>query len=130
MSFEVELHRAIYTRLSGYPGMPDVYDAVPEESAKFPYVVVGEDTHIPFDTDDSSGAESTVTLHVWSQYRGSKEAKDIQGLIYQALHRYELPVNGYQLVTIDFEYSDVVLDADGKTRHGICRYRSLVEKFP
>jgi hypothetical protein len=128
MSFELELHQSIYQRLTGYPGMPAVYDAVPEANAMFPYVVVGEDTHIPFDTDEASGAESTVTLHVWSRYRGSKEAKEIQALIYQALHRYELSLPSYHLVSIEFEYSDVILDSDGKTRHGVCRYRSIIHE--
>src|SRR5690606_34355650 len=107
--------------------MPDVYDDVPQSASSFPYVVIGEDTHIPWDTDDSVGSESTITLHVWSRYRGKKEAKDIQGLIYQALNRYELAVDGFHLVTLEFDYSDVLLDADGHTRHGVCRYRALVE---
>lgn len=126
MSFETALQTAVHNRLSGYPGMPDVHDDVDPDAA-FPYVVIGEDTHIPWDTDDSVGAESTVTLHVWSRYRGKKEAKDIQGLIYEALNRHELSVDGYHLVTLEFEYSDVILDADGLTRHGVSRFRSLVE---
>src|SRR5690606_12670206 len=120
------LQTAVHNRLSGYAGMPDVYDDVPQSSSSFPYVVIGEDTHIPWATDDSVGAETTVTLHVWSRYKGKKEAKDIQALIYQALNRYELSVDGYELVTLEFEYSDVILDADGLTRHGVSRFRSLV----
>lgn len=127
MSFEAALQTAIYTRLSSYPSMPTVYDDVPQSSSTFPYVVIGEDTHSPWDTDDSTGAESTVTIHVWSRQRGKKEAKDIQALIYAALHRYELDVAGFYLVTLEFDYSDVVLDADGLTRHGVSRYRTLAE---
>lgn len=128
MSFESALQQALFQRLAAYPGMPTVYDSVPEDNAAFPYVVIGEDTHAPWDTDDSVGAESTITFHVWSRYRGTKEVKEIQGLIYAALNRHELSVSGFDLVTLEFEYSDVVLDADGYTRHGVCRYRSLVEQ--
>lgn len=134
MSFEAALQSAVFGRLSGYSGMPTVYDDVPDAPSNqelpdsyFPYVVVGEDTHAEWDTDDSTGAESTITLHVWSRYKGKKQAKDVQALIYEALHRYDLDVEGFHLVTIEFEYSDVFLDADGKTRHGVCRYRALVE---
>jgi hypothetical protein len=127
MSFEAALQKAVFDTLTAYPGMPAVYDDVPV-NAPAPYVVVGEDTHIPFDTDDSLGAESTLTIHVWSRYRGKKEAKDIQALVYAALTRQSLPVEGHDLITIEFEYSEVLLDPDGLTRHGVQRLRSLCEQ--
>jgi hypothetical protein len=129
MSFEAAIQQASFDRLSSYPGMPTVYDDVPTGAA-FPYVVIGEDTHIPFDTDDSLGSESTVTFHVWSRYRGKKEAKEILGLIYEALTRQALSVVGHDLITIEFDYSDVLLDPDGITRHGVSRFRWLVEQGP
>jgi hypothetical protein len=127
MSFESELQQAIFTRLSTYTGMPTVYDDVPQSAASWPYIVLGEDTHVPWDTDDSTGAESTITIHIWSRQRGKKETKDIQGLIYTALNRYEMSVDGHHLVTLEFDYSDVLLDPDGLSRHGVSRYRTLVE---
>ena len=69
-----------------------------------------------------------MTIHVWSRYRGKKEAKQIQGEIYDALTRQELTVEDHDLVTIEFEYSDVVLDPDGQTRHGVQRFRAVVER--
>lgn len=127
MSFEKALHQAVYDQLSAHPDMPTVYDDVPVD-APFPYVVIGEDTHIPFDTDDSLGSESTLTLHVWSRYRGKKEAKEIQALIYDALTRQPLALDAHELITIEFEYSEVVLDPDGITRHGVQRFRALIEQ--
>lgn len=126
MNFEEALHQAVFERLSDELSTP-VYDDVPRNAA-FPYVVVGEDTHVPFDTDDSLGSESTVTIHVWSRYRGKKEAKQIQGEIYDALTRQELTVEDHDLITIEFEYSDVVLDPDAQTRHGVQRFRAVVER--
>lgn len=128
MKFEEALQEAVYERLSGYSGMPPVYDDVPKNAPNH-YVTIGEDTHIPFDTDDSVGSESTVTIHAWSKsHRGKKEVKATQGLIYTALNRYELPVEGYHTVTLEFEYSDAVLDPDGLTRHGASRFRALLEE--
>lgn len=126
--FAAELQNAIYDRLVSFPGMPPVYDAVPENNTNFPYVVLGADTHVPFDTDNSVGADSTLTLHVWSRYRGMKECKDIQALLYDALNRYELSVAGFWTVFCDFEYEDTLLDADGLTRHGVSRFRTLIEE--
>jgi hypothetical protein len=126
MSFASAIQEAVFERLAAQPNLT-VYDDVPKNKT-FPYVVVGEDTHVPFDTDDSLGAESTVTIHVWSRYRGKKEAKDIQGVVYDALTRQDLTIAGYDLITIEFDYSDVMLDADGITRHGVQRFRFLTEK--
>lgn len=128
MKFEEALQSAIYERLSTYPGMPPVYDDVPQGAPSL-YVVIGEDTHVPWDTDDSVGSESTITIHQWDKaYRGKARIKQTQGLIYEALNRHELSVPGYNLVTLEFEYSESVLDPDGVTRHGVVRYRALVEE--
>lgn len=126
MSFEAALQQAVFDRLSTYPDIPTVYDNVPVDAA-FPYVVIGEDTHIPFDTDDSLGSESTLTLHTWSRYRGKKECKEIQALIYDALTRQSLVLDGFSLVTIEFEYSECLLDPDGITRHAVSRFRALID---
>ena len=127
MSFELALQETVFDALTAYPGLPDIYDDVPKNAA-FPYIVIGEDTHIPFDTDDSLGSESTVTIHVWSRYRGKKEAKEIQANIYDALTRQQLTIDAHDLITIEFEYSEVLLDPDGISRHGVQRFRALIEQ--
>lgn len=109
--------------------MPPIYDDVPQDAA-FPYVTLGDDTHLAFDTDDSLGAESTIVVHVWSRYRGRKEVKEIQSLIYERLVRQFIPVQDHDLITIEFEYSDVIMDPDGMTRHGVQRFRVLTERYP
>jgi hypothetical protein len=133
MSFETEIQKAVYERLSGYSGMPDVYDHAPQSSdsgtdTPFPYVTLGDDTHIPFDTDDSVGAESTITIHSWSRSRGRAEIKQIQGTVRAALQRYELEVDGFDLITIEFDFSESFMDPDTFTRHGVQRFRILVDQ--
>ncbi len=128
-TFPSELQRAIYDRLAAYPGMPTVYDDVSRgDTVPFPYVVIGEDTHVPWDAYDHCGAESTLTIHVWSRERGMKEAKDIQALVYQALHRYQLPLETFDLITLEFDYAETFKDPDGITRHGVSRFRSIVDQ--
>jgi hypothetical protein len=128
MKFEEALQKAVYERLSNFPTMPPVYDEVPKDAPEH-YVVIGEDTHAPYDTDDSVGSESTITLHIWSKsHRGKMQVKATQGLIYEALNRHELVVDDYDLVTLEFEYSEAMLDPDGLTRHGVNRYRALLEQ--
>ena len=118
-----DIQAAIFTRLNDQLSTP-VYDDVPQNSA-FPYIVIGDDTSIPFDDDCGAGFESTITLHVWSIYKGRKEVKDILGSIYNALHLYDLSINNGYTVLCTFDYQETFLDPDGETRHGVIRFRLL-----
>lgn len=122
------LQTAIFTALDGVPGMPPVYDDVPE-NAPFPYVVIGDDVSAAFDDDCGSGADSMVTIHVWSTYPGRAEAKQILDLIYRTLHRSNLVIAGNVTITIDADYQMTLLDPDGVTRHGIIRFRVLTREI-
>jgi hypothetical protein len=122
-----EIQAAIYAKVSAI-GWP-TYDHVPQESA-FPYVVIGDDTSIPWDTDDSIGSETTCTIHVWSRHRGRKEVKEIMRTIYEALHRQELSIIGGALVECQAELEESFMDPDGLTRHGVIRFRLTVDSAP
>lgn len=120
-----EIQTAIYEAVAaiGYP----TYDDVPQVTA-YPYIVVGDDRSIPFDTDDSVGSETTCTIHVWSQYRGRKEVKEIMRSVYHTLNRANLTITGGHLVECHAEFEESFLDPDGLTRHGVIRFRLIVEE--
>jgi len=126
-----ELQQAVLTRLDGYSALKPalvtaVYDAVPQ-NAVFPYVVIGDDTTIPFNTHTTVGGEHTITIHAWSRYKGKSEIKRIQEQIYAALNRYALSVSGATMVNCEQEYAESFLDEDGLTRHGVQRMRVLLD---
>lgn len=120
------LQDAILERLTTELSPIKVYDNPPQNQAEA-YVVIGDDFHVPWDTDDSIGSESLLTLHTWSVHRGKKEVKTIQGQIYDALHRCELVVEGFSTVTIEFDSAEVFRDQDGESMHGVSKFRALVE---
>lgn len=119
-----QIQAAIFTRVSdlNFP----VHDHVPQDSA-YPYIVIGDDTSIPFDTDNSTGTEATLTIHVWSRQRGRKEVKQMFGLINTLLHRAEFSVTGGALIECQAEFEESFMDSDGLTRHGVMRFRLLVD---
>lgn len=124
------LQEAIYSRLSNDSTLTDtngasVYDEVPEGSS-YPYVTIGESTALDYSTKDVSGSEQTLTLHVWSQYRGSKETKNIMDRLHDLLHNYSLSVTGANLINLRLEFSDLLRDPDGITRHGVVRFRAVL----
>lgn len=137
------VQQALFTRLSGNvvasvngsPAVIPVYDDVPDLPAKmpsvnFPYIVIGEDYGVPWDTDSVIGNEVVITLHTWSRADGKKELKSIMGAIDLLLHRQPatLSAAGYNFVDCFFEFAQVLDQNDGKTRQGICRYRITLEK--
>ena len=136
MSYESAVQDAIYDALTGNSSLmariKGVYDSVPQatdpgSSAAFPFVTIGEDTVNEWDTDTELGADLTITIHVWSRYRGRKETKDIQGAICGILHRANLTISGYNLVGIDWLNSQSFMDSDGLTRHGVQTFRVTIE---
>lgn len=117
----VALQKAIYDKLTADLSY-SVFDDVPS-GTDYPYIVIGEDTLIDYNTNEKSGFEATLTVHSWSDYPGRKEVKEIQGAIYNALNRQELTVTGYNFVECYQEFSETFLENDGITRHGVQRFK-------
>ena len=124
------LQSAIYTALNNDSTLTNthgagVYDDVPEGSG-FPYVTMGEDASNDYGTKDLDGSTVSLNIHVWSQYRGSKEVKTIMDRIHTLLHDSSLSVSGFNLVNTRFEFMDILRDPDGITRHGVMRFRAVM----
>lgn len=120
------IQKALYNALNGAISA-DVYDHVTQDAA-FPYAVIGEDVVSPWDTDTSTGYDAVVTIHVWSRYRGKKEAKDLQKKIYDLLHRQQITIAGLHLVELVLERAEVVQDPDGLTYHGVQDFRLIADE--
>ena len=131
MSFHSwELQKAIFTKLSGNVDGLDgvnipVYDDVPQQS-NYPYVQIGEETSANNGTKTLDGIEHTLTMHIWSQYRGRREIKTIMKSVYDLLHNTAISVSGASLVNVRQEFSTTLSENDGITRHGVIRFRAVV----
>lgn len=137
MSFEWSVQQAVFQKISAQAdivaGSIPVYDDVPQvndagDPVNFPYVVVGDDSLINWDTDTELGCEIEITIHTWSRYDGKKQLKLLQGYVYDALHRADFTISGYHVTLCVFTDSDSFVDADGKSRHGIQKFNLLIEK--
>ena len=101
-----------------------VYDEVVEGNS-YPFITLGEETAIDYSTNNQVGAETTINIHIWSRYKGSKQTKQIMDKIHDLLHDVSLTVSGVNLINLRFEYSDIMRDPDGITRHGVMRFRAI-----
>lgn len=118
---------------AGSPSKPAVYEFVEqaeksEDESQFPYVVVGDTTGAPFDTDELDGQEHTLTLHVWDRYRGRTRCRQVLDAIYAALHKLEIPVEGRHTVFCYWEFSESIPDADVLTQHMVTRFRLVTQE--
>lgn len=126
-----EIQRAIYQRLTDYQPLmaviDSVYDHVPQDS-DFPYLVIGDDTGLQWDTGTSKGTEATLTIHAWSRELGRREVKQIMNHVYDVLHLATLSIVGLESVLCHWEFAETFLDPDGITRHGVSRFRIIADE--
>ena len=102
-----------------------VYDEVIECNSS-PFITLGEENSLDYSTKDLDGTDVTINLHIWSRYKGSKETKEIMDKIHDLLHNSNLSVSGFNLINLRFEFSDILRDPDGVTRHGVMRFRAII----
>jgi hypothetical protein len=121
------LQGAVYSALATALAPVKVYDDPPQGSA-YPYVVIGDDACADASTKTDEGEDIDLTIHVWSRYRGKKEAKEILAAIKDALHDQPLSATGWGLVMARFEFSSVFPDPDGLTMHGVSRFRFVLTR--
>lgn len=123
------LHKAQYDRLKSALSGHRIFDNLPEQAA-FPYVVMGEVSGRDWSDKFKPGQAVYSTIHVWSQYPGRKEAAEIQDEVLRALTSAPLDLNpDFRAVFEGFDMSEIIIDVDGATRHGIVRMKYLIEEL-
>jgi hypothetical protein len=126
------LQKAIYNTLTSDGALTDllggqrIYDEVPR-GAEFPYVTLGQSTVRDWSTATDDGEEHVLTLHVWSEANGHREATEIIGALRGALHDRELGVSGHRLVNLRQEFAEARREPDGEAYHALVRYRAVTE---
>lgn len=123
------LQEAIYSALNVSAITSDLNCAVvnePTNDQSYPFIQLGEDRVDDYSTKVEAGGEYELNFDIWSQYKGSKECKQIMDKIHDLLHDSNISVTGFNLVNIQLDYSDILKDPDGVTRHGIMRFRAII----
>ena len=119
------LHLAQITRIQNDTAYT-VYDEAPQDAA-YPYITMGEISAIDWSDKSTPGQEVHSTLHIWSRYNGRKEADEMGDAVLQALTRDKLTVVNFNALGY-FESWEVIVDIDGITRHGILKFKYLIEE--
>ncbi|MGB1215974.1 MAG: DUF3168 domain-containing protein [Pikeienuella sp.] len=128
------LHQAAFTRLAGFTaltsqlGTTGVKSKVPQPSkaeavAAFPYVTFEFPSIVPFDTDDNDGGNAVLRVHVWARSPSDLVWRGVLDSVYDALHKYQIPIGGANTVDCLFQVSNVMDDPDGITTHAWSDFR-------
>jgi len=137
---EWALQAAIFARLSGDAELAalgvSIHDSAPQieygdTAAAFPRIEIGYLDAREWDTKTDNGLDIILRINVFSASGSMQEARQIQGRIYQLLHRRQAEIAldpSYSLVLIRRDDSDLDKDPH-RIRHGVCEYRALIEEL-
>ena len=122
------LHEAQVVRIEAHTDYK-MFDENPENEP-YPYVVMGEITATDWSDKLEDGMEVYSTIHVWSQYHGRKEADEMADALLQALTSSSLDLGpNFRTALNKFDNYNLLVDLDGKTRHGVLRIKYLIEEL-
>lgn len=107
-------------------GGEQVFDDVPRE-APFPYITIGDIDSRDWSTQSSRGHEHTVTLQLWSRYRGRKQVQDLIAEVDRILDGAAPPLNGHRLVNLSTVFWTAQREPDGEVYRGTMRLRAVTE---
>lgn len=103
-----------------------IHDLPPADVA-FPFVTLGEAVVSDWSTATEGGSEQALTLHVFSRQGGRAEAFAICAAVQEALHDAPLALEGHRLANLRATTAEVRRDGDGRTVHGLVRFRAITE---
>lgn len=122
------LHKAEADRIAAQTSY-EVFDANPE-GAPYPYIVKGEISAKDWSDKSKPGMEVYSTTHFWSQHPGRKEIDEMVDAALQAMTMNPLSLAPDFNIVVGPKLDDysLLVDLDGKTRHGILRLFYLIEE--
>lgn len=94
-----------------------IYDQVPER-AQYPYAIIGDGDFRPLATDAMCGGTCRITIRIYSQKAGRKEALRIMDRMYGLLHLGTLTLIESDVIGMQVQSAQTQLLADTKTIEG------------
>lgn len=122
------LQEAVYQHLKNnaplMERLNDIYDHVPK-NAPYPYGNLGASNVQDWSSKTFAGQDHRFEIHLWSQMSGHREIKELLSLLYDALHEAEISLVGHELITLRFEFAQMLREDDGPLHHAVVRFRAL-----
>jgi len=123
------LQQAIYSKLSASTALMALINGVFDgivQAIDFPYITIGDASASDSASLGASGADYRLNIHIWSREAGHKQTADIIDVLYALLHNGSLSVSGKTLVAMQVVSSEIRLENDGITQHGLLRLQIVL----
>lgn len=115
-------HAALVTRLGG----ARVYDEAPR-GAPQPYITFAQSRSRDWSTMGERGCEHALTLDVWSERAGVREALEIAALASAALDDQTLALEGHILVNLQVREVETTREIGNRFMRARLRLRAVTE---
>lgn len=131
VNMRLELQKQVYSKLTGnaplMAKLSGVFDFVPQTQA-YPFVQIGEAEFSPWNTKTFNGFDGSLTINLWHRpgSRGRAPLHDIMHDIYDLLHNAAVSITGVTVVLLQFEISNIIVDPDSVTYHGVQRFHVIM----
>jgi hypothetical protein len=128
---ELPLQTRLFEILSGDAtlaeliGADRVFDFVPENEP-YPYITIGDMESRDWGSHTHDGFEFDAHIHTWTKASGRKQALEIMARVYQLLHNLDISITDFPTITCREADRRIPLDPDGRTYHGIQRFRIVL----
>ena len=130
----IDLRKAMRNRLLGDSiftarlGGAKVFDEAPP-GTPFPYVTFGDTQQRDWSTSSGHGAEQVVTLNIWTNQNGMRDALDIADQLILLLDEAPLTLTQNRLIDLRFVASETRRLNDGKLSRVSVRLRATTESL-
>lgn len=128
MSLFNDYFKAVYATLNGEAMFTGKVSESLSDVSSFPMIWIEDSGSSDWSDKDYDGLEAVITLHIGSQYRGTKEIRTWMDKAHSLLHDANLTLTTEQSVLCRFLRSEIVTDSDGITRHGVMRFSLLINE--
>lgn len=126
-----DIQTAVAAKLGGLPALAAViadriYDRIPNVPT-YPLLTFGEMQVLPVDGEGLDGADCSLTLHSWDQYKDFAKSKQIGALVINALHDEHLATASVGTLSVLLTSARYLRDPDGLTTHGVFTFSILTD---
>jgi hypothetical protein len=132
MSAANELLAAIHARLSGDAGLAALIgeDGIRDRlvaGRRLPCIVIGEMTSSDYSTASEAGEEHQLSLEIWCEAGGRRQAHEIVGIVYALLDDAALTLAGHHLVCLQHRLTRTRREAKTKLHAAEMRFTAVTE---
>lgn len=128
MSLFNDYLKSVYAALNGDALFAGKVSESLSDVSSFPMIWIEDGGSSDWSDKDYDGLEAVITLHIGSQYRGTKEIRAWMDKAHSLLHDASLTLTTEQSVLCRFLRSEIVTDSDSITRHGVMRFSLLINE--